>query len=286
MGIEKMEAIVMRTFPFGDTSRIAHLFSVERGRVHVLAKGVRGPRARMGAALEPFTRIGAVIYYKHGRELQFLSQAEILGRRAVLASSILRFAYAGAVLELLDQALAGEEPPGPLFALIDSSLAKLERVPEDALRATFMGYIAGLLDVLGYRPEVVRCVGCNGNGSRRVHGYGGNGARAGAGTVRDPETDPEIAAEEGRARDGSFWSALRGGLLCARCAGTEPTAIPLSADCRAELGELLAGGLITALPRPLGDELARTLDGFLRAHLPRYRGLKSLKVVRDLTAVS
>jgi DNA repair protein RecO (recombination protein O) len=255
MGIEKVEAIVMRTFPFGDTSRIAHLFTVERGRVHVLAKGVRGPKVRFGAALEPFTRIGAVIYYKHGRELQFISQAEILGRRSVLASSILRFAYAGAVLELLDQALAGEEPPGPLFTLIDSALSVLETIPEEALRAAFMGYIAGLLDVLGYRPELQHCVGCR-------NGVGEDGAREGLG-----------------------WSALRGGLLCARCAAPEPTAMPLSADCRTGLAVLLAGGVPPELPRPLGDEMARVLDGFLRAHLPRYRGLRALKVVRELTAV-
>ncbi|HWN81603.1 MAG TPA: DNA repair protein RecO [Candidatus Udaeobacter sp.] len=272
MGIEKMEAIVMRTFPFGDTSRIAHLFSVERGRVHVLAKGVRGPRGRFGAALEPFTRIGAVIYYKNGRDLQFLSQAEILGRRPVLGNSLLRFAYAGAVLELLDQALAGEEPPGPLFTLIDAALSALEAVPEDGIRASFMGYIAGLLHVLGYRPELVDCVGCNranGNGSR------GNGKKVSAPTSETPD-----------ARSGLFWSALRGGLLCERCATTEPTAAPLSADCRAGLAALLGGNLPSSLPRPLGDEMARTLDGFLRAHLPRYRGLRSLKVIRELTAAA
>lgn len=272
MGIEKMEAIVMRTFPFGDTSRIAHLFSVERGRVHVMAKGVRGPRSRFGAALEPFTRIGAVIYYKNGRDLQFLSQAEILGRRSVLGSSLLRFAYAGAVLELLDQALAGEEPPGPLFALIDGALSTLEVVPEDGIRASFMGYIAGLLGVLGYRPELVHCVGCNG---AKGNGHRGNGAKVSA-----------IADETPESRSGFWWSALRGGLLCGRCAAIEPTAAPLSADCRAGLVELLRGNLPPSLPRPLGDELARTLDGFLRAHLPRYRGLRSLKVVRELTAAS
>jgi len=272
MGIEKMEAIVMRTFPFGDTSRIAHLFSVERGRVHVLAKGVRGPRGRFGAALEPFTRIGAVIYYKNGRELQFLSQAEILGWRPVLGSSLLRFAYAGAVLELLDQALAGEEPPGPLFALIDGALSALEGVPEDGIRASFMGYIAGLLDVLGYRPELVHCVGCSGvNGN----GHRGNGAKVSG-----------LAGDMLESRSGLWWSALRGGLLCARCASTEPTATPLSAECRAGLMALATGNLPSSLPRPLGDEMARTLDGFLRAHLPRYRGLRSLKVVRELTAAA
>jgi DNA repair protein RecO (recombination protein O) len=271
----------MRTFPFGDTSRIAHLFSVERGRVHVLAKGVRGPRGRFGAALEPFTRIAAIIYYKNGRDLQFLSQAEILGRRSVLGSSLLRFAYAGAVLELLDQALAGEEPPGPLFALIDGALSTLEAVPEDGIRGSFMGYIAGLLDVLGYRPELVHCVGCN--GAKGANGR--NGAR-GTNGANGPLPAATIADETPESRSGFWWSALRGGLLCARCAATEPTAAPLSADCRAGLAELLRGHLPPSLPRPLGDELARTLDGFLRAHLPRYRGLRSLKVVRELTAAT
>ena len=283
MGIEKMEAIVMRAFPFGDTSRIVHLFSAERGRVHVLAKGARGPRGRFGAALEPFTRIGAVVYYRNGRDLQFLSQAEILGRRAVLSSSILRFAYGAAVIELLDQALAGEEPPGPLFALIDGTLAQLEEVPEDALRAAFMGYIARFLSVLGYRPELGRCVACgrgdvdddgngavgNGNGDGSSHG---NGHRNGNGEARG-------------------WSALRGGLLCRRCAARDATAAPLADEVRDGLRALLAAGgegdgyRPAALPRPLGDDMARLLDGFLRAHLPRYRGLRSLKIVRELGGV-
>ena len=146
MGIEKMEAIVMLTFPFGDTSRIAHLFSVERGRVHVLAKGVRGPRGRFGAALEPFTRIGAVIYYKNGRDLQFLSQAEILGRRSVLGSSLLRFAYAGAVLELLDQALR-VKAAGTTVALIEAPSRRSSGAGTGSARPH--GYIASLLDVLG-----------------------------------------------------------------------------------------------------------------------------------------
>jgi DNA repair protein RecO (recombination protein O) len=273
MGIEKMEAIVMRTFPFGDTSRIAHLFSAERGRVHVLAKGARGPRGRFGAALEPFTRIGVVVYYRNGREVQFLSQAEILGRRAVLSSSIVRFAYGAAVIELLDQALAGEEPPGPLFSLIDLTLAQLETVPEEALRAAFMGYIARFLSVLGYRPELGRCVTCG----RSDSGVGdGNGNGNGSGY---------------RSGEARAWSALRGGLLCRRCASREPTATPLADEVREGLRALLGDGedgqgyRPAALPRPLGDDMARLLDGFLRAHLPRYRGLRSLKMVRELGAV-
>jgi recombinational DNA repair protein (RecF pathway) len=199
------------------------------------------------------------------------------------------------VIELLDQALAGEEPPGPLFALIDRTLAQLEEVPEDTLRAAFMGYIARFLSVLGYRPEVGRCVACGrmdgdeaaiGSAIRRANGNG-NGAGGGHPHV---EENQERNGQESRQRNGEGrgWSALRGGLLCRRCAAREPTAGPLADDVRDALRGLLAGGedgvvpRPAALPRPLGDDLARILDGFLRAHLPRYRGLRSLKMVREL----
>ncbi len=304
MGIEKIEAIVIRSYPLGETSRIVQLLSPERGRLAVVAKGVRGPRSRFGAALEPFTTIGAVIYYKPERDLQFLSQAEIRARHAVLASSILRFAYASAVVELLDQALAGEEPPGVLYGLVQAALTSLEQVPEDALRGAFMGYVAQLLAVLGYRPELGRCVTCG-----------------------------------GEAGEGAAWNAARGGVVCPRCAANDAAATPFSAAARATLAALLgaagtsaarlaaagapaaplaaagtsaarlaAAGAPAALPGPagppaapavpaafaapagpaleraLGDELARALDAFMRMHLPRYRGLRSLKVVREVSA--
>jgi len=260
MGIEKIEAIVIRSYPLGDTSRIVQLLSPERGRLAVVAKGVRGPKSRFGAALEPFTTIGAVIYYKPDRDLQFLSQAEIRVRRAVLQSSILRFAYASAVVELLDQALAGEEPPGALYDLVQSTLAELEHAPEDALRGVFMGYVAQLLAALGYRPELAHCVTCRG-------GVG----------------------------ESTAWNAARGGVLCVRCAADDAAATPFSAAARATLARLLGAGDGTgargapapaalALERALGDELARALDAFMRMHLPRYRGLRSLKVVREVSA--
>jgi DNA repair protein RecO (recombination protein O) len=250
MGIEKIEAIVMRSYPLGDTSRVVHLLSAERGRVHVVAKGVRGPRNRFGAALEPFTRIGAVVYYRAERDLQFLNQAEILARRAVLANSLKRFAYGSAVIELLDQALAGEEPAKELFALVDTALSELERVPEEALRAAFMAYIARLVSLLGYRPELRRCVACR----------------------REPE-------------GGIAFVAARGGVACPACVERDPRAIRLSGEARTELVRLMAGKAPSELPRALGDERARALDGFLRAHLPRYRGLRSLKMVKELSVV-
>jgi DNA repair protein RecO (recombination protein O) len=249
MGIEKLEAIVLRSFPLGDTSRVVHLLTAERGRVHVVAKGVRGPRSRFGAALEPFTRLAAVVYYRTERDLQLLSQAEIVTRRAVLGNSVVRFAYASAVIELVDQALAGEERTAGLFELVDATLAGLEQVAEAELRFAFMAFIVRLLAAAGYRPELGHCVVCGG-------GIG----------------------------EGTAFLAERGGLGCRRCASADPGALPLATEARGALAELAAGAAPRVIGRAAGDEMARALDAFLRAHLPRYRGLRSLKVVREVSA--
>jgi DNA repair protein RecO (recombination protein O) len=248
MGIEKIQAVVMRSFPLGETSRIVHLLSAERGRVHVVAKGVRGPRGRFGAALEPFTRIGAMIYYRSERDLQFLSQADIVARRDVLGSSLARFAYANAVIELLDQALAGEEPGPALFDLVDSSLEALERVPETELRSAFLSYAFRLMGLLGYRPELEHCVHCG----------------------REPG-------------EGVAFAAAQGGVVCRNCAGAETLRLP--AEALSGLRKLFAGGALVELSRAAGEDLARGLDAFLRAHLPRYRGLRSLKMAQEVSVV-
>jgi DNA repair protein RecO (recombination protein O) len=245
MSIEKLDAIVMRSYPLRDTSRIVHLLSAERGHIKVVAKGARGPKSRFGAALEPFTRIRAVVYYKPNRELQLLSQADIIAARRGLAGSVARFAYASAVIELLEQLLGGEEPNPPLHRLVDTILALLEKSPEENLRSSFMMFVMRLLELQGYRPELGHCVSCQGSVGERLG-----------------------------------FDATRGGVVCGRCYDTGGTALSLSPAGRSLLAGLLEHGPPTAFAPATGDEVARVLDAFLRAHLPRYRKLRSLELVR------
>ncbi|MGD8396094.1 MAG: DNA repair protein RecO [Candidatus Eiseniibacteriota bacterium] len=245
MAIERLEAIVLRSYPLRDTSRIVHLLTLERGHVKVVAKGARTPRSRFGAALEPFTQIRAVIYYKAQRDLQLLSQADIVCARRVLGRSVVRFAYASAVIELLEQVLAGEEAHAPLYEEVAATLSAIETAPEAELRARFMGFVLRLLALLGYRPELERCVVC----------------------------ERPIAAGRG-------FDALRGGVVCGACYAGDPGAQPLSEAGRRlmqRLGTSMAG---ERLERATGDEVARVLDVFLRMHLPSYRRLRSLELVR------
>ena len=70
------EAIVLRSFRTGEADRVVHLLT-PAGRVNVIAKGARKTTAKMGARLEPMTRIEAMIQPGKG-DLSTITGAHVL----------------------------------------------------------------------------------------------------------------------------------------------------------------------------------------------------------------
>ena len=71
------ESVVLRSMRFSEADRILHLFTLERGRVNAIAKGVRKTSSRFGARLEPLTHASLMLHEGRG-ELHTVSGADIL----------------------------------------------------------------------------------------------------------------------------------------------------------------------------------------------------------------
>src|SRR5919198_4029067 len=65
----KTEAIVLRSFRLGEADRVLHLYTLERGRVGAVAKGIRRTKSRFGARLEPLSHVQTILHQGRG-ELQ------------------------------------------------------------------------------------------------------------------------------------------------------------------------------------------------------------------------
>ncbi|MEK7728922.1 MAG: DNA repair protein RecO, partial [candidate division KSB1 bacterium] len=78
MSIVKAEGIIVRSMKMGETSKLVTLFTRELGFLKVVAKGSRTSKSRFGAALEPLTVSRVVYYLKENRDLQLVTQAEIV----------------------------------------------------------------------------------------------------------------------------------------------------------------------------------------------------------------
>jgi DNA repair protein RecO (recombination protein O) len=249
VGLEKSQALILRIIPFRDTSKIVTAYTAERGAVSLMAKGVRGPKPRFGAALELFALSDLVFYHRDSRELQFMSEATLLDPHLGLTRDPLRYAYGSAVLEFLLRVLRGPEAPGRLYEMSLRVLEVFENCPRVAMAGVFRAFELKAVSFLGHRPELYQCVEC------------------------------------GR-EDTDGFSPRRGGVICSACEEEVHDVLSLSGSTRGLLQRLLTSTLAALEEEPLvtGDlsALARVMEPFLAAQLERYEPLRSLRLVEAL----
>jgi DNA repair protein RecO (recombination protein O) len=158
----KTEAVVLRTFRYGEADRILHLYSAERGRVGAIAKGVRRVKSRFGGRLEPFFRVNLVLHEGRG-ELCTVTQAETVAAHPALRerrASLERASQAcDAVLRLLDS----QEPNRPAYNLLSRELQLLDGDAATATRAHALAFRLKLLLAAGFAPELASCATCGDN---------------------------------------------------------------------------------------------------------------------------
>ncbi|MGH7724234.1 MAG: DNA repair protein RecO [Candidatus Eiseniibacteriota bacterium] len=248
MALTRCEAIVVRTYPLGDTSRIAVLYSREFGLVRGVAKGARGSKSRFGAGLEPLSRVDVTLYRKDGRDLDLLSKVDVI--EDWRASDLARVAHAQAALELVDRLVWESEPMPPLYALLVAALEAMRTVPVETLASVTLGFQLQAAGLLGYRPEIDRCAGCG-------------------------------APPSGR------WAPARGGAVCERCAETESLCAAASPEALAGLAHLVATPLDVLEPfaSPRAGEMLKLTELYLKSHFQRFAGFKSLAMLLSLEGV-
>lgn len=160
MPIVRDDAIVLGRIRFGDTSLIVSLFTRGGGPVRAIAKGARRARSRFGGVLEPTNRVAAIYYRKEGRDLQTLSQCDLVRPFPGLRESLLRLAYAYAIIDALAGLKREETPAEALFALALEAFGEAEKGPEGELEDGLWRFLLAALEDAGFRPELERCLRC------------------------------------------------------------------------------------------------------------------------------
>lgn len=266
--IHSCEAIVLRNLRFGETSRIVTLLSRELGKFGAMAKGGRDPKSGFGASLELFQRSGFIVYYRPGRDLQLLKSAWVEQEFHGCERDWRRYVYGSALLEFLDRVLLEEEPQPELYRLALRGLEVMDAEPIDRLREFFRAFQLRAAACLGYHPALVQCLRCG----RRL----------------------EDAAED----DAWLFRTAEGGVLCPDCGQHEsgirlrPRAIRrVHAMASGSGGQDRSPDRLEVRERPASNgspegapsassrwlvTLDRLVEEYLRFHLERYRGLRSL----------
>lgn len=150
--ILRTDAIVLRAIEYSETSRIVTLYTRERGRMSVMAKGARSNRSRFGSTLEPLSHIQAVVFCRSGRELQQLTETSHIdvwnGIRVMLPK--LEIGYR--MVELTSALMHQEEANPGVFVLLASVLSALDAT-DNRYGNLWPYYQLRLAAALGFGPS-------------------------------------------------------------------------------------------------------------------------------------
>jgi len=233
---------------YGEADRILTLYTPRRGKFRVIAKGVRRPLSRLGPHLEFFTRCRVML--AKGRELDTVTGAETVDAFLGLRTDLDAFGHASHVVEILNRLTQDREENEAAYDLLASSL-RLLADGVDPFSVT-RHYELAVLAILGYKPELYRCLGC----------------------------EAELLAVP------NAFSARVGGTLCPLCRTTDAGARLLSVNAQKYLRLLDRQGLAAVAKLEPDEGLRNELEGALGDYLRHLleRDLASLKVWRALRA--
>lgn len=148
------EAIVLRTWPFGEADLVVVLFTREQGIVRGMARHAMRSRRRFGGALEPLTEVRATWTEKPRQDLVGLNQLEIVWSPLREPIDYARATGLAVVAEVLEAALPDRAPEDDVYRL---TLATMKRMRNDAVFLPVIYFSLWLLRLLGWMPELHRC---------------------------------------------------------------------------------------------------------------------------------
>lgn len=231
----RVEAIVLRHRDYGEADRLLTLYTLERGKLTAIAKGVRKLKSRKAGHLEPFNRVS--LQLAAGRDLAIITQAETLDGYLAIREDLLLLTCASYVVELVDRFIYEEGDNWAVYRLLKNTLGRLSGPYDPDLVIRY--YEMRLLDLLGFRPLLFHCARC----------------------------DREIQAED------QYFSAESGGILCPACGSVVPGVWEISLDALKYLRHFQRSNFQQAstakLTAPVSREMERVMYHYLTYLLER-----------------
>lgn len=226
---QRVEAIILRHSNWGEADRLLVLYTLEKGKVRAIAKGIRRVHSRKAGHLEPFTR--STLQLAMGRDFWLVTQADTLAFYPSLTDDLLRTGYAAYVIELVDRFAVEEGQNYALFTLLADTLQRIAEEPDPFLAVRYSEI--QMLEQFGFRPELFHCVHCN---------------------------------EVIQAQD-QFFSAELGGVLCPNCGLSVTGCRPVSMDALRYMRHLQRSSYLTAKKADIPPSIRTEMETILQYYI-------------------
>jgi DNA repair protein RecO (recombination protein O) len=175
----KTEAVVLRSMRLGEADRVLHVYTLDRGRVGAVAKGIRRTKSRFGGRLEPMSHVELMLHEGSG-ELQTVTGAQLVSPHRAAREHPYRLGVGLVGLEAMLRLFTEQEANPRAFAALTRFLEVLDGwvgvAKRPALDALALSFQLKLLWLSGYLPHLTSCAECGVEGP--LVGYSPNAGGA------------------------------------------------------------------------------------------------------------
>ncbi len=124
--ILKNKAIVIKSFPYGDTSLISRLILNDGNKISLLIKGATSMKSNKGALFQPLNLIDIDYYHKDNRAIQIYKEGTLINGFMDLRKSFDCIKYSLCMIDIIDKTLAKHSNESIIFNLLYDSLNRLD----------------------------------------------------------------------------------------------------------------------------------------------------------------
>lgn len=156
--LEEHTGIVIKNTRYGEADRILTVFTKDRGKIKVMAKGGMSRKRHMAAQMQTFSVSSFVLY--PGKNFYSVKSADFIKTFSGIQNDVERLAYASYLCELVDNFYEDRLEEEITFHLILYYLDFIQSQSLDNLPFIILSFMIKLLGINGILPDFSGCNNC------------------------------------------------------------------------------------------------------------------------------
>lgn len=225
------KAIILSRQPFRENDCRVVAYSIDKGRIDLVARGTKKISSKLAGHLEPFNLSDLMV--ARGRQYDYIGAAISKNCYYGIKSDSEKTACAGQAIGIFNQLVKHGEKDKKLFEFLKNFLEALNENQLSVISCELFYHFFALsiLVELGYRPELYKCVIC---GNKILPA-------------------------------GNCFGLLKGGLICANCRKNNKNkqSLPISTDCIKVLRLAVESDLNKLIKLKINDKLIKETSNII-----------------------
>ena len=147
------DAIVLKTFSYGETSLISRCFTKDKGKISFIIKGAKSKKNLISPYFQPLSFINIIYKENEKRELQVVSKVSFVQIWTQIPLSLRKMSLSQSILEISDFTLEKNDPYPNLFNILINTFQIFESgdINENVL---FWNYECNILSEMGFMINI------------------------------------------------------------------------------------------------------------------------------------